>query len=143
MAEPDAKVRAAQIAWATLKREGARTKLEVFGHRQVEILRDTGVLLNSLSPGKLSQSGNATIYSPPSGDGGDEQIMQATGNGVIVGTTVAYAGAHQYGVPAKGLPARPFLPDPNRIPALWKERWSAVAERAIQRAARTLFEQPL
>ncbi len=48
-----AKAKAAAIAWATLKAEGAKTKLEVYGNRQVEVLRDTGILLNSLSMGQM------------------------------------------------------------------------------------------
>ena len=37
---------------------GAKTKVEVLGGRQVEILRDTGVLFNSLSPGREDQPYN-------------------------------------------------------------------------------------
>jgi hypothetical protein len=53
----EAKAEAGAIAWAKLKSEGAKTKLDVFGSRQVEILRDTGVMFNSLSPGVLSERG--------------------------------------------------------------------------------------
>jgi hypothetical protein len=42
------KGKAAAYAWAQLKREGAKTKLDVYGNRKVEMLRDTGNLLASL-----------------------------------------------------------------------------------------------
>jgi hypothetical protein len=139
MPEGAAKARAAQIAWATVKREGAQTMLDVYGNRQVEILRDTGVLLNSLSPGQIGGNGLATSYTKPSGPGGDEQIFHLFNSGVIVGTTVAYAAVHQHGNPSKGIPARPFLPD--NIPPAWLNRWSDVAQQAIAVAARILFQQ--
>lgn len=43
-----AKSIAAKIAWAKLKAEGAKTILDVYGNRKVEIMRDTGALFNSL-----------------------------------------------------------------------------------------------
>lgn len=134
--EREAKARAAQVAWAELKRLGARTKLEVFGSRKVQILRDTGVLLNSLSPGEMS----ATGYSKPSGDGGDDQIFTTIANGVIVGTTVPYAAVHQNGNPAKGIPPRPFLPV-QEAPQVWQDRWAKVADQAIGVAIRLAYEQ--
>jgi hypothetical protein len=105
---------------------GAKTKISVFGSRKVQILRDTGVLLNSLSPGELLQGG---AYSKPSGLGGDDQIFNTISNGVIVGTNVPYAGIHNNGNASKGIPARPFLP--KEAPQVWKDRWSKVAEQAI------------
>lgn len=134
--EREAKARAAQIAWAELKRLGARTKLDVFGSRKVQILRDTGVLLNSLSPGEMT----ATGYSKPSGDGGDDQIFTTIANGVIVGTTVPYAAVHQNGNPAKGIPPRPFLPV-QEAPRVWQDRWAKVADQAIDIAIRLAYEQ--
>lgn len=121
----EAKARAAQIAWAELKRMGAKTKISVYGSRKVQILRDTGVLLNSLSPGEL----NGNTYSKPSGLGGDDQIFSTISNGVIVGTSVPYAGVHNHGNAAKGIPARTFLP--KEAPQVWVDRWQKVAEQAI------------
>lgn len=46
--EPGSSARAAAYAWSTLKKEGAKTKLDVYGNRKVEMLRDTGNLLASL-----------------------------------------------------------------------------------------------
>lgn len=134
MGEGPAKARAAQIAWATLKREGAKTMLEVYGNRTVEILRDTGILLNSLSPGRIS--GNQ--YAKPTGDGGEAQIFETISNGVIVGTNVPYAASHNYGDAKRGIPKRQFLPkDPPRI---WLERWMDAANNALLSAVKLAFQ---
>lgn len=128
----DAKARAAQIAWATLKREGAKTKLEVFGSREVEILRDTSILLNSLSPGVIGR--DDAVYQPP-----QDQIFSLTGSGVIVGTNVPYASAHQRGT-KRGIPARPFLPQAG-APKAWTARWASVAANSSRTAIRLALER--
>ena len=133
-----AKARAAAIAWATVKREGARTMLDVYGSRKVDILRDTGVLLNSLSPGEISGTGPSVTYRPPDTDGGAQQVFALFASGVIVGTTVPYAAVHQEGDPAKGIPARPFLPT-HGVPDIWSERWAAVGQQALTEGAKQLF----
>lgn len=131
----EAKAKAAQVAWATIKREGAKTKLEVFGTRQVEVLRDTGVLFNSLSMGELSEGGAGAInYTPPRLPGGDQQIMTTIENGVIVGTNVKYARSHNEGDPKRKIPARPFLPKPDRVPQVWLNRWLDTGMRAVANA---------
>lgn len=117
-----AKARAAQIAWTVLKREGAKTKLEVFGTREHEILRDTGVLLNSLSPGEINYAGGN--YNPPA-----DQIFNLIESGVIVGTNVPYAKTHNRGDQKRGIPKREFLP--RQVPDVWKQRWARVANQAI------------
>lgn len=132
MAEPAAKSRAAQVAWAKLKSEGAQTMLEVFGNRKVQIQRDTGVLLNSLSPGELSGGAQSVVYTPPGEPGGEQQIMRAIENGVIVGTNVPYAGACQK--------QRPFLPT-DRVPEVWRSRWMDAAKEAVRIAVRNAYEQ--
>lgn len=103
-----AKAKAAAIAWATIKREGAKTLLEVFGNRTVEINRDTGVLFNSLSPGELSGSGAQSDYQPVA-----DQVFDLMDNGVIVGTSVPY-GEHVN-------KQRSFLP--TTVPDNWEQRW--------------------
>lgn len=102
---------AAAIAWKDAKAHGAKTKLEVYGNRKVDILRDTGVLLNSLSPGEVSGSGADAGYSPPA-----NQIVSATPGELIVGTNVRYARAHQLG---KRVPLRRILPAPASVPQSW------------------------
>ena len=127
----EAKARAAQIAWAQLKREGAKTKLMVYGDRQAEILRDTGVLLESLSPGQFSPG--ESEYSPPA-----DQIFDLTSSGVIVGTNVPYAAVHQNGSKKKNIPARPFLPTERNPPCdAWLTNWTEVASDGIQLAIET------
>lgn len=133
----EAEARAAVIAWSTLKKEGAKTKLEVFGNRSVEILRDSGVLLNSLSPGRLSTTGPGAAYTLPSGQGGDQQICEALANGVIVGTNVPYAAVHNYGCKKLGIPKRQFLPDDP--PEIWWQRWLDTALKALTSGARLAF----
>lgn len=125
---PKAKAIAAAIAWTVLKRMGAKTKLEVYGNRQHEILRDTGVLLNSLSFGEVEPIGGE--YTPPA-----DQIFKLTGSGVIVGTNVPYAAVHQNGSKKKGIPARPFLPV-GRVPAVWVQRWVYAGRDATAAAIR-------
>lgn len=111
----EAMAAAAAVAWATVKREGAKTKIEVFGNRPHEILRDTGVLLNSLSPGRLVQDN----YIPSTPD----QVFETLADGVIVGTNVAYAG--------KQNETRPFVPREDQIPRVWRERWIDAGKNAI------------
>lgn len=110
-----AKAIAAKVAWSKMKALGVRTKLEVFGNREVEIGRDRGILFNSLSAGVLMAYGVDASYIPPA-----EQRFDAETQGeLIVGSTVAYAGAF-----AK---LRPLWPDPAAWPAAWWERWIETA----------------
>lgn len=106
------KRRAAAVAWAVLKREGARTLVDKYGSRQVEILRDSGLLLNSLSPGTSSA----------------EQVFRVGPGEVIVGTNRKGAAAHHNGVPGK-LPQRRLWPAPSNWPASW---WADVMDQAKQ-----------
>lgn len=134
--ERQAKARAAQFAWADLKREGAKTKLDVYGSRQVEILRDTGILFNSLSPGLMTKSETSASYVKKT----DDQVFELQAGGVSVGTSVPYAAAHNYGHPAKPkLPRRQFLPEPEKIPEAWWNRWLSIAMRGFDIAAGALF----
>lgn len=106
------KASAAKRAWAILKREGARTLLDKYGHRQVEILRDTGLLLNSLSPGV------STI----------DQVFRIYRGEVIIGTNRKGASAHHNGVRGK-LPKRRLWPPPNKWPSAW---WQDLADEVQQ-----------
>ena len=114
-----AKAYAAGIAWNKIKAEGGKTKLEVYGNREHEALRDTGVLFNSLSVGRVT--GNS--YSRPTVDGGEYQIFEALENGVVVGTSVPYAGTHNNGNPKRGIPERRFIPKDDDVPQVWLDRW--------------------
>lgn len=107
--EAEARKRAAQIAWADAKRSGVRTKLDVFGNREVEILRDRGILFNSLSPGVLTEDGPDASYGKP-----DQQHVEERPGEIAVGTNVKYAAYHQNG-------KRPYWPKDGNLPGAWWE----------------------
>jgi hypothetical protein len=137
--EGEAKKRAAQLAGREATQKTGKTKIDTLGGRSVEILRDTGVLLNSLSPGEMTDPGPSAVYSPPRGDGGSEQVFSLFENGVMVGTNVLYAATHQNGDAARGIPARPFLPT-GEVPEAWEQRWMDVGLQALEVGARMLYE---
>jgi hypothetical protein len=134
MEDGPAKRRAAAVAWNTVKSEGATTKLELYGSRPHKILRDTGVLLNSLSPGTLTFD----TYNPTNPD----QVFRVEQGQVIIGSNVAYAATHNYGDPKRNIPKRQFLPDEDggNIPDSWWEDWLDTATLALEEGA-TLFFQ--
>lgn len=103
---------AAAVAWLVLKGEGARTLVDKYGHRQVEILRDTGLLLNSLSPGVASA----------------EQVFRVGRGEVIVGTNRKGAAGHHAGIPGR-LPQRRLWPEPRKWPTGW---WQDITEQVKQ-----------
>lgn len=105
MPEGQARAKAAAIAWAVMKQRGAKTKLAVLGSRKVDILRDTGELLRSFSPG---------IEDRPSG--ADGQIFRTEPGAVIVGSNKKPQ--HHRGIKGR-LPARPFWPLDGKIPDAW------------------------
>jgi hypothetical protein len=104
------KSRAAKTAWFILKGEGATTLLEKYGHRQVEILRDTGLLLNSLSPGAESE----------------EQVFRPQPGEITLGTNRVGASQHHSGVPGR-LPQRRLWPKPSNWPSNW---WADLTDQA-------------
>lgn len=119
-----------------------KTKIQTLGGRDVKILRDTGVLLNSLSPGELSGRGSAVTHTKPGGEGGDEQVFELLSDGIMVGTNVAYASTHQNGDQSRNIPARPFLPDATHpVPPVWWDRWVSLANKALVVSAELLFRR--
>lgn len=117
---------AAAIAWVVLKSQGATTVLEKYGGTSVEILKDTGILYNSLSPGAIDLSGTAGssglagssgVTGPPGVPG---QVFQLIPGSVIVGTNVPYARRHHFGDPSHNLPARQLWPYDGQP---WPDRW--------------------
>lgn len=144
----EAEKQASKLMVANLKRRGSlkvtrytkQTRVDVFSQRQVEILRDTGVLLNSLSPGEISGDGRSVSYVPPHDDGGEDQVFRLFDSGVIVGTSVPYGLTHQEGDATRKIPARPFLPT-RGVPRAWAERWAEAGCDAVQAAARIIYEQ--
>ncbi len=113
------KKHAAAVAWIILKSEGAKTLLEVYGNRPVEILRDTGLLLNSLSPG-VAVPGASTPPRAPN------QVFRLDRGSVIIGTSRKGAKGHQEGIPGR-LPQRRLWPEPSNWNAAW---WTDIVEQA-------------
>lgn len=127
MREPDdkAKRHAAAVAWIIMKSRGAKTKLEVFGNRQVQILVDTGRGRGSLTPGTITEFGPNAQYQKPTGLGAvDQEFDVSNPNAVVVGTNVGYMGAHHRG--NKRLPRRRLWPE--EFPQEW---WNHIIGVAI------------
>lgn len=114
LSDKEAQAKAGAIAWATVKKEGAHTLLELLGSRKVDILRDTGELLRSFSPG---------VDDKPSG--ADGQVIEIPPGRIVVGSNKKPW--HHTGDPKRGLPARPFWPADGSIP----DAWMPAVERAI------------
>ena len=126
----EAKGRAAAIAWSKAKARGVKTKLDVFGNRKTEILRDRGILLSSLTPGVASGGS----YSPPDG-----QVMRLEPGSITVGTSVPYAAAHHQGLGK--MPKRPLWPEPDQIPDKWWATMLATATDGIATALQRILDR--
>ena len=114
----------------------------VISGKSLQILRDTGVLFNSLGPGRLTGRAGSVSYSKPHVEGGEEQIFETAPGEVIVGTNVAYASTHQHGDSGRNIPARPFLPtSATGVPQVWWDRWTAIANKALVASAELLFRR--
>jgi hypothetical protein len=126
--EDAARGQAAAIAWSKAKSRGVRTKLEVFGEREVEILRDRGILFNSLSPGQINEAGVDATYSPP-----EDQVAEDGPGWLLVGTNVEYAYYHhvQPGI-------RPLWPKNGNLPAVWIDEIMEVAVSGLERIGELL-----
>ncbi len=112
--------RAAAIAWSKYKAKGGKTLLDAFGDRPHEILRDSGVLFNSLTPGILA----GTEYQPV-----DNQVVRDEGNALSCGTNVSYAIHHQ-GTPDK--PGKRLLwPADGVLPDVWADDILEVAAEGL------------
>lgn len=124
--EEKAKEVAARIAWATVKKAGAKTMLEVYGNRQVQILVDTGRLRASLQPGVIYENpmGPDASYGKPGGTGGQDQVFLSEPTQLSVGTNIKYGEYHHYG---KRVPKRRLWPE--NFPSEW---WSQILGVAIQ-----------
>jgi len=105
----DDEATAARKAWGVVKQAGGKTVLEAYGNEKVEIGRDTGRLLASLSPG------------------GGDNLLDANPGVVRVGTNVSYA-MHFH-------KRRPMWPeDPGKFPQVWLERLATVFAEFVRRA---------
>lgn len=123
---------ARQMASRRATEKTGMTKVQALGSRQVEILRDTDVLLNSLTPGMLIGSGVSLAYVPLTSPGASEQIFNIGPGQITVGSNVPYANSHQDGNPAHGLPQRKILPEKDdEIPDDWWENWIDAGQTAL------------
>lgn len=107
------KAAAARRAWTISKLEGATTLLAKYGGMNVDILRDTGLLLSSLSPGVRNE----------------HSIFRVGAGEVVVGTDRKGAIYHHTGVPARRLPQRRLWPDPSNWPNSW---WADLIDQLRQ-----------
>jgi hypothetical protein len=82
-------------------------------HMGTEILRDTGLLLNSLSPG-IEPALN---------------VFRVLPGVVIVGTNRKWAWTHHRGLPKRRIPQRRLWPSVDRWPSSW---WLDILEQARQ-----------
>lgn len=120
--EESAKAHSAAIAWITVKRAGAKTKLKEFGSRvagvDYQTLVDVGTLRSSLMPGELHEDKTSAAYRSRK-----EQRFEEDGSRVVVGTLVPYAKYHHHG---KGRRRRRLWPE--RFPADW---WQQINNQIV------------
>jgi len=108
------------------RRQGPKRSRRKGKPSAVDILRDTGELLRSLSPG---------VDDRPSG--ADGQVFATAPGRVIVGTNKKPW--HQRG--NRNLPARPMWPNNGRIPAAWWQAINLAAMRGVVRAVVLLTQR--
>lgn len=106
----------AGIRWAPLLPRTVRRR-RGGGRGGVEILRDTGRLLNSLTAG----------VDAPAPEG---RLDVAPGR-VIVGSKVPYAPVHHFGSVKRNIPARPFWPLNGKLPKGWTAAMAAALKRGL------------
>ncbi len=116
------KAHAAAAAWISIKAAGATTLMQRYGQTQVEILRDTGLLLNSLTPGAPADTAPSSPPRKP------HQVFRTGRGEVIIGTSREWAGTHHNGVPGR-IPQRRLWPRPGQWPASW---WQSILEQGRQ-----------
>ena len=136
-----AKSSAAKIAWTRLKALGAQTKIDVFGNRVVDILRDRGTLFNSISPGTLTENGPDASYTPP-----DAQVVELLPGAVLVGTNDVTATFHHRGTrkdhtePGRGSIRRQLWPAADKMPESWLRQISRAASSGVPAAIRLIAQ---
>lgn len=112
------KAHAARAAWVRVKAEGGTTLMARYGSQPVQILRDTGLLLTSLTPG--TYAGGA---SPPKVK---KQVFDLARGTVIIGTNREWAWTHHKGTAR--IPRRELWPDPSRWPESW---WDEITSAGV------------
>lgn len=110
------------------KKGGKKAKSARFAGRY-DVLRDTGKLLRSLTPGVEDRPARA-----------EGQVLRPGRGDVIVGTNVPYAAAHQNGT--KHTPARQILPPPGRLPPAYEQPLLDAALRGVVRIIELMGRNP-
>lgn len=104
-----------------------QTDFEILAARQVEILRDTGELFKSLSPGVENSPSHA-----------EGQIFEQSPGRVVVGTN-----KKPWHHTTKGhgrLPRRPYWPD-DGLPPVWARALLLALRRALQRQVEAMVQR--
>lgn len=109
---------AAKHAWFKIKREGVQTYFNKYKGSHAEILIDTGVLLNSLTPN-------------PEGKGAGMQVFRIERGSVTIGTKRKGAGSHHRGNPHRNLPQRRLWPEPNKWPDEWWDDVLSTVQKGV------------
>ncbi len=97
------------------------------------ILRDTGLLLNSLTPGAITPGASTPPVVP-------EQVFRLNPGVVTIGTVRPWAWAHHQGLPFRRppLPQRRLWPEVSHWPSSW---WLDLAEQAQQGIVDIVIDQ--
>lgn len=114
-----ARTRGEVTAFRTAKKKDPRTTaLAFYGSRKVDVLRDTGRLLRSLTPGVEGQ---------PSGN--PDQVLRLGPGELILGSKCPYLERHQEG--SKHTPARPVFPVRGKLPPAYLPAVLGAAARGV------------
>jgi len=117
------------IAARERKAKKAKKKASQKYAGKYDVLRDTGKLLRSLTPGVEDRPSRA-----------EGQVLRPGRGDVVVGTNVPYAAAHQNGT--KHVPARPFLPPPGKLPPAYEQPLLDAALRGVVRILELMGRNP-
>jgi len=126
MPEADARARAERVAQHRTTQLTGLSKLHALGSRDVEILRDTGVMLSTLTPGVFRMSKDSVSYDPPDG-----QIFNVSADKVVIASSDPRVAMHDKGNPKRNLPRRQIFPGDDEIPEAWLQNWCDAGAQAV------------
>lgn len=112
---------AARVAWSRLKRRGGVKLFNKYARQSIDILKDTGQLLESLTPNAQSSS----------------KIFRVSPGKIEVGSNRKGAAAHHHGVPGK-LPQRRLWAHPTKWPSSW---WIDILDAAREGVIQLIAEE--
>ena len=135
--ESEARAAANRAAGQMATKLTGQTKVQTLGHRQVDMLRDTAILVNSLSAARPKPAAFDS-YSAT-----EDQLFNVEASAVTVGTTVPYAAVHNFGYPPGNIPARQFIPRPEQIPQQMIDAYNRIAAQAVLFVLRAMLEGEL